>query len=115
MSLEKDCYDHVVFKREFFLIFHEATNGFSNLILLYKIIYYGILLVWSGGFVGLSIRAVFYCFFSCGHSGIRSNHIEIKSGRIPNRNIYMPITENSVPPCRAGPPARVHMKNIHLT
>ena len=35
--------------------------------------------------------------------------------RIPNQNIYMPITENSMPLCRSGQPKRVHMKNIHLT
>ena len=25
------------------------------------------------------------------------------------------IIENSIPPCRAGPLARVHMENFHLT
>ena len=35
--------------------------------------------------------------------------------RIPKRNIYMRITEISIPLCQAGPPARNHMKNIYLT
>ena len=35
--------------------------------------------------------------------------------RITKRNIYMRITEISIPFCQAGPPARIHMKNIHLT
>ena len=35
--------------------------------------------------------------------------------RIPKQNIYMRIKENSDPPCRAGPLARVHMEIFHLT
>ena len=45
MSLEKDCYNYVLFKQKFF--FYEAQKGCSSFVLLYKIIYYAILLVWS--------------------------------------------------------------------
>ena len=31
------------------------------------------------------------------------------------KNIYMRIKENSIPPCRAGTLAHVHMENFHLT
>ena len=33
--------------------------------------------------------------------------------RIPK--IRMRFKEKSIPPCRAGPPAHVHMTNFHLT
>ena len=35
--------------------------------------------------------------------------------RIPKQNVYMHIKKNPIPPCWAGPLARVHMKNFHLT
>ena len=31
------------------------------------------------------------------------------------QNIRMRFKENSIPPCRAGPPAHVHIINFHLT
>ena len=34
---------------------------------------------------------------------------------IPKQNIYMHIKENSIPPCRNGPPEFVQMENFHLT
>ena len=34
---------------------------------------------------------------------------------IPMQIIYMRIKENSIPTCRAGPLARVHVENFYLT
>ena len=39
MSLEKDCFDHVILKWDF--LFSMRIRGCSNFILLYKIIYFG--------------------------------------------------------------------------
>ena len=41
MSLEKDCFDLVVLKRNVFFLFSVRLSGCSNSILLYKIIYSG--------------------------------------------------------------------------
>ena len=35
--------------------------------------------------------------------------------RIPKQDIHIRIKENSIPPCRVGSLARVHMENFHLT
>ena len=35
--------------------------------------------------------------------------------RIPKQNVYMRIKKNPILPCWAGPLARGHMKNFHLT
>ena len=35
--------------------------------------------------------------------------------RIPKQNVYMRIKKNPILPCWAGPLAKGHMKNFHLT
>ena len=39
--------------------------------------------------------------------------LKLNLERIPK--ICMRFKENSIPPCRAGPPAHVHMTNFYLT
>ena len=44
---------------------------------------------------------------------IRRSHFEIEFGK--NSKTYACVLQNSIPPCRNGPPAHVHMTNFHLT
>ena len=41
--------------------------------------------------------------------------IKSNSERVSKQDIYIPTKENSIPSCRTGPLARVHLENFHLT
>ena len=103
MSLKRDCFDHIIFKRGFFLFSMKLPRGCSNSILLCKINTFlqlhGILLVWLvnqkdmyeknitnfqkiSGFRGCIYKDyLLLYFFSCGHCSICRRQVEIEFGK----------------------------------
>ena len=112
-STQKDCFDHGAFKREILYFqygFQKATTISFHCIQHHEYdhcFFYSFATSWDFTYISFTyIR--FYLSGSTRHSHLKSN-LE----RIPK--IRMRFKEKSIPPCRAGPPAHVHMTNFHLT
>ena len=98
----------MAFKREIIIFnmdfrrlqqFHFTVYSIMNMITAFSILLqlHGILLILDFTYLVVLVVAI-----------LKSN-LE----RIPK--IRMRFKEKSIPPCRAGPPAHVHMTNFHLT